>query len=59
MSTLETVEVPHSLAVSYARGFGEAGRTWIAGLPALAVEFLDRWELKRDGAVGAGEASLV
>ncbi|MER5297166.1 aminoglycoside phosphotransferase family protein [Streptomyces pharetrae] len=59
MSTLEAVEVPHSLAVSYARGFGEAGRTWIAGLPALAAEFLDRWELKRDGAVGAGEASLV
>ncbi|OSZ58636.1 hydroxyurea phosphotransferase [Streptomyces pharetrae CZA14] len=59
MSTLEAVEVPHSLAVSYARGFGEAGRTWIAELPALAAEFLDRWELKRDGAVGAGEASLV
>ncbi|MER7493103.1 aminoglycoside phosphotransferase family protein [Streptomyces pharetrae] len=59
MSTSEAVEVPHSLAVSYARGFGEAGRTWIAGLPALAAEILDRWELKRDGAVGAGEASLV
>ncbi|MFI8213324.1 aminoglycoside phosphotransferase family protein [Streptomyces werraensis] len=59
MSTLEAVEVPQSLAVSYARGFGEDGRAWIAGLPALAAEFLDRWELKRDGAVGAGEASLV
>ncbi|MFI9289530.1 aminoglycoside phosphotransferase family protein [Streptomyces werraensis] len=59
MSTLEAVEVPQSLAVSYARGFGEEGRAWIAGLPALAAEFLDRWELKRDGAVGAGEASLV
>ncbi|MEV5183988.1 aminoglycoside phosphotransferase family protein [Streptomyces werraensis] len=59
MSTLEAVEVPQSLAVSYARGFGEEGRAWIAGLPTLAAEFLDRWELKRDGAVGAGEASLV
>ncbi|MGV9899259.1 aminoglycoside phosphotransferase family protein [Streptomyces tendae] len=59
MSTLEAVEVPQPLAVSYARGFGEDGRAWIAGLPALAVEFLDRWELKRNGAVGAGEASLV
>ncbi|MCI3150240.1 hydroxyurea phosphotransferase [Streptomyces sp. GB4-14] len=59
MSTLEAVEVPQSLAVSYARGFGEEGRAWIAGLPALAAEFLDRWELKRDGAAGAGEASLV
>ncbi|MDG9702885.1 APH(6)-I family aminoglycoside O-phosphotransferase [Streptomyces sp. DH37] len=59
MSTLEAVEVPQSLSVSYAGRFGEAGRTWIAGLPALAAEFLDRWELRRDGAVGAGEASLV
>ncbi|MFK0064054.1 aminoglycoside phosphotransferase family protein [Streptomyces werraensis] len=59
MSTLEAVEVPQSLALSYARGFGEEGRAWIAGLPALAAEFLDRWELKRDGAAGAGEASLV
>ncbi|GGQ30262.1 aminoglycoside phosphotransferase family protein [Streptomyces sp. MMS20-AI2-20] len=59
MSTLEAVEVPQCLAVSYARGFGEEGRAWIAGLPTLAAEFLDRWELKRDGAVGAGEASLV
>ncbi|MDP9866519.1 MULTISPECIES: aminoglycoside phosphotransferase family protein [Streptosporangium] len=56
---LEAVEVPQSLAVSYARGFGEEGRAWIAGLPALAAEFLDRWELERDGAAGAGEASLV
>jgi streptomycin 6-kinase len=59
LSTLEAVEVPQPLAVSYARGFGEDGRAWIAGLPALAAESLDRWELKRDGAVGAGEASLV
>nr|WP_306867348.1 aminoglycoside phosphotransferase family protein [Streptosporangium brasiliense] len=59
MSMLEAVEVPQSLAVSYARGFGEEGRAWIAGLPALAAEFLDRWELERDGAAGAGEASLV
>ncbi|MFC0597943.1 aminoglycoside phosphotransferase family protein [Streptomyces palmae] len=56
---MEAVEVPRSLAVSYARGFGEEGRAWIAGLPALVAEFLDRWELRRDGAVGAGEASLV
>jgi len=56
---LEAVEVPQSLAVSYARGFGEEGRAWVAGLPALAAEFLHRWELQRDGAAGAGEASLV
>ncbi|MER7624368.1 aminoglycoside phosphotransferase family protein [Streptomyces sp. NPDC126503] len=56
MSTLRTDEVPRSLAESYARSFGEEGR---AGLPALVAEFLDGWELRRDGAVGAGEASLV
>ncbi|MFF0727318.1 aminoglycoside phosphotransferase family protein [Streptomyces sp. NPDC004134] len=59
MSTSEAVEVPQPLALSYARGFGEEGRDWIAGLPALAAEFLDCWELKRDGALRAGEASLV
>ncbi|MEV0689515.1 aminoglycoside phosphotransferase family protein [Streptomyces sp. NPDC050388] len=59
MSTLEAVEIPQSLAISYTRGFGEKGRDWIAGLPTLAAERLDRWELKRDGAVRAGEASLV
>ncbi len=59
MSTSEAVEVPQHLAASYARSFGEKGRAWIAALPALAAELLERWELKRDGAVGAGEASLV
>lgn len=59
LSTSEAVEIPQPLAVSYARDFGEEGRNWIAGLPTLAAEFLDRWELKRDGAVRSGEASLV
>ncbi|OEJ95205.1 aminoglycoside phosphotransferase family protein [Streptomyces thermolilacinus] len=59
MSAWEAVEVPRSLAVSYARGFGEEGRAWIARLPGLAAEFLERWELRRDGTAAAGEASLV
>jgi streptomycin 6-kinase len=59
VSTWKAVEIPQRLAVSYARGFGEEGRAWIAGLPALAAEFLQRWELRRDGEVRAGEASLV
>ncbi|MGP3637770.1 aminoglycoside phosphotransferase family protein [Streptomyces sp. 24-1644] len=59
MSTLEADEVPQRLAASYATGFGEEGRAWMAGLPALAAEFLERWELERDGTAGAGEASLV
>ncbi|MGY5125411.1 aminoglycoside phosphotransferase family protein [Streptomyces nigrescens] len=59
MSPSKAVEVPQPLAASYARSFGEEGRAWIAGLPALAAGFLERWELQRDGAAGAGEASLV
>lgn len=59
MSPLEAVEVPHSLASSYARAFGDEGRAWIAGLPALAADVLDRWDLRRDGAPGSGKASLV
>ncbi|MCR8575293.1 aminoglycoside phosphotransferase family protein [Streptomyces sp. Isolate_219] len=59
MSTSKAVEVPQLLAASYARSFGEEGTAWIAGLPDLAAEFLDRWELERDGAAAAGEASLV
>ena len=59
MSPLEAVEVPHPLASSYARAFGDEGRAWIAGLPALATDVLDRWDLRRDGAPGSGEASLV
>jgi streptomycin 6-kinase len=56
---LEAAEVPQSLARSYARAFGDEGRAWIAALPALASDALDRWELSRDGEARSGEASLV
>ncbi|MGK5543913.1 APH(6)-I family aminoglycoside O-phosphotransferase [Streptomyces sp. URMC 127] len=59
MNRSEAVEVPPPLAASYARSFGEAGRAWIAALPALTAELLGQWELRRDGEPGAGEASLV
>ncbi|WP_326617012.1 aminoglycoside phosphotransferase family protein [Streptomyces anulatus] len=59
MSTLGSDEVPQHLAGSYATGFGAEGRAWISGLPALAADMLDRWELERDGTARAGEASLV
>ncbi|MFF5673716.1 APH(6)-I family aminoglycoside O-phosphotransferase [Streptomyces hygroscopicus] len=59
MSASRAVDVPQPLAASYARAFGEEGRAWIAALPALAAHVLDRWELRRDGEAGAGEASLV
>ncbi|MGW4236332.1 aminoglycoside phosphotransferase family protein [Streptomyces sp. NPDC004749] len=55
----EVVVVPDSLAASYTANGGERERAWVAALPGLVAEFLDRWELRREGGVGSGEASLV
>ncbi|MFD3813451.1 APH(6)-I family aminoglycoside O-phosphotransferase [Streptomyces rubiginosohelvolus] len=52
-------EIPQRLVASYATGFGEEGRAWIAGLPSLAADLLERWQLLRDGAARSGQASLV
>ncbi len=59
MSALAANEVPQQLVASYATAFGEEGRAWIAGLPALAAETLERRQLRRDGSVWSGQASLV
>ncbi|SCG00270.1 streptomycin 6-kinase, partial [Streptomyces sp. Ncost-T6T-2b] len=56
---LAAAEIPHHLVASYATGFGEEGRAWIAELPSLAADMLERWQLRRDGAVRSGQASLV
>ncbi|WP_063835923.1 APH(6)-I family aminoglycoside O-phosphotransferase [Streptomyces sp. JS01] len=52
-------EIPQGLVASYVTGFGEEGRAWIAGLPSLAADLLERWQLRRDGGVRSGQASLV
>ncbi|MER7141376.1 aminoglycoside phosphotransferase family protein [Streptomyces sp. NPDC000341] len=52
-------EVPHHLAASYVAAFGEEGKAWIARLPSLAANMLERWDLERDGIARAGEASVV
>ncbi|GFE19657.1 APH(6)-I family aminoglycoside O-phosphotransferase [Streptomyces nigrescens] len=59
MSPSERIDVPEALARSYTRNGGEEEQAWIAGLPALVTEFLDRWELTWDGGISSGEASLV
>ncbi|MEV4119963.1 APH(6)-I family aminoglycoside O-phosphotransferase [Micromonospora sp. NPDC049645] len=59
MSSPDSIHVPDALAESYSRSNGEEGRAWVAGLPALVKQCLDRWELKRDGGIHSGEASLV
>ncbi|MFJ9886468.1 APH(6)-I family aminoglycoside O-phosphotransferase [Streptomyces sp. NPDC091287] len=59
MSSSDSIHVPDGLAESYSRSSGEEGRAWVAGLPALVERCVDRWELKRDGGIHSGEASLV
>ncbi|GFE13810.1 hydroxyurea phosphotransferase [Streptomyces glebosus] len=59
MSSLKSADVPDVLAASYSKSRGEAGRAWIAALPALAAEWMERWELERDGPTMYGQASLV
>ncbi|WP_424189037.1 aminoglycoside phosphotransferase family protein [Actinokineospora sp. G85] len=52
------LEIPEALAASYRRS-GAAGGAWIAGLPGLVDEALERWGVVPDGGVASGEASLV
>ncbi|MCK8680337.1 aminoglycoside phosphotransferase family protein [Streptomyces lichenis] len=53
------IGIPEALVSSYARAFGESGRAWLARVPALAGELLERWGLERDGEPMYGEAALV
>lgn len=59
MSTSIRIEVPEAFAASHDEYNGAAGRAWIAALPALAQEFVDRWSLRPDGPVRHGAAALV
>lgn len=52
------IDVPDVFAASYGAHGAEA-RAWIAELPRLGGEFLDRWELRLDGPPAYGMASLV
>ncbi|GGZ76986.1 aminoglycoside phosphotransferase family protein [Streptomyces bluensis] len=53
------IEVPEKLAASQSEFNGEAGRAFVAGLPRLAADFLDRWELRVDGPSMYGVSALV
>lgn len=53
------IDIPEGLAAAQEKFNGEAGRRFIAGLPRLAAEFLDRWELRRDGTAMHGVTALV
>jgi streptomycin 6-kinase len=51
--------VPAELAELHEKYSGEAGRRWIAGLPALVDVYLDRWQLAIDGQVACGAVALI
>ena len=53
------IVVPAELAELHEKYSGEAGRLWIAGLPAMAVVYLDRWQLVIDGQVACGAVALI
>ncbi|MFI9153005.1 aminoglycoside phosphotransferase family protein [Streptomyces sp. NPDC053367] len=52
-------DIPEELAATQARYNGEAGRAFIAALPALITTFLDRWNLRPDGPPRYGVCALV
>ena len=52
-----TVDIPAGLRESIADEATSAD--WLAGLPALTAEYLDRWRLQRDGRVMHGVCALV
>ncbi|MEU7989514.1 aminoglycoside phosphotransferase family protein [Streptosporangium canum] len=58
MSTSIPIDVPDAFAASYGKN-NASDRAWIAALPGLAADFLDRWTLRPEGHAWHGMASLV
>ncbi|RYJ21234.1 streptomycin 6-kinase [Streptomyces sp. L-9-10] len=53
------IDIPDALAASYGKPGDVNGRAWIAALPGLVADSLDRWTLRPDGPAGHGMAGLV
>ncbi|MFD8233699.1 aminoglycoside phosphotransferase family protein [Streptomyces sp. NPDC059696] len=53
------IDIPRELAASQEKFNGEAGRAFIAGLPAQTARFLDHWGLGLDGPPMHGVCALV
>jgi streptomycin 6-kinase len=53
------IVVPAELAELHEKYSGEAGRLWIAGLPAMAAVYMDRWQLAIEGQVACGAVALI
>lgn len=58
MSTPIPIRVPETFAAAYGKD-NAARRAWVAELPRLAADLLDRWTLRPDGPAEHGQASLV
>ncbi|MFF4240123.1 aminoglycoside phosphotransferase family protein [Actinomadura geliboluensis] len=58
MSVTRSIHVPDAFAASYG-AHGAEERAWVAELPRLGGEFLERWDLRLDGPSAYGMASLV
>ncbi|WP_031071474.1 aminoglycoside phosphotransferase family protein [Streptomyces sp. NRRL WC-3742] len=56
---MSVVEVPPALARSLEENLGPGGLAWAGGLPLLARELLERWELRPDGPPAHGVVALV
>ncbi|MFI8099581.1 aminoglycoside phosphotransferase family protein [Streptomyces sp. NPDC086023] len=59
MTARPAVRVPRELYENQVEFNGEAGRAFVAALPALAAGFLDRWGLRPDGHPMHGMCALV
>lgn len=53
------IDIPDGLIATQSKYNGEAGRAFLAALPGLAAEFLERWGLRRDGGALYGVCALV
>jgi streptomycin 6-kinase len=59
MSASIRIDVPVALIASVCKHGGASGRGWIATLPRLTANILDRWGLRLDGPARHGMTSLV
>lgn len=58
-SKMTTITVPPDFAAARVASAGDAGRAWIAALPALVEELCQRWRLEVEGLPMHGYLGLV
>ncbi|GAA4081048.1 aminoglycoside phosphotransferase family protein [Nonomuraea soli] len=53
------IEIPERFARGTVEREGEAGAAWLAGLPAIVEDLLERWGCERDGRVVHGGVGVI